>query len=198
MRVLILVLVSFLSSPSLFAIGHPETVLEHIRKREQIGIARHQIRSDDHLIKVKRVQLDASLAARVTSETYVTDRSRSIEKFPCSKCHNGNPLVVSKTKRAHWNIELFHAPIEVMACDTCHLQKNPGELHSLRGKPIAIEHSYQLCAQCHSKQFQDWLGGAHGKRVGGWAPPRVISSCTECHNPHDPKLKKRWPAVRMR
>ena len=39
----------------------------------------------------------------------------------------------------------------------------------------------------------DWAGGAHGKRLAGWAPPRVSKTCVECHNPHQPQWDKRAP-----
>jgi cytochrome c553 len=60
---------------------------------------------------------------------------------------------------------------------------------------VSFDHSYQVCAQCHSRQASDWASGAHGKRAGGWAPPRVIYACAQCHNPHSPRWDTRWPAV---
>ena len=67
-------------------------------------------------------------------------------------------------------------------------------LRTLNGQAVAFDHAYQVCAQCHSSQAKDWAGGAHGKRLGGWAPPRVVASCTACHDPHRPALDKRWPS----
>lgn len=129
----------------------------------------------------------------------VAARSGAIERFPCSRCHSV-PLAQMKRaapgqKAAHWEISLQHAPAGVMSCDTCHQGQPADSLHTLRGLPVAFDHSYQLCAQCHSRQAKDWAGGAHGKRLGGWAPPRVVASCTSCHNPHAPQLKSRWPAI---
>jgi hypothetical protein len=96
--------------------------------------------------------------------------------------------------RAHWNVELKHAGEEVMACATCHLEGDTNQLRTLTNKPVSLDASYQVCAQCHSKQASDWAGGAHGKRVGGWAPPRVAKTCAECHNPHKPEWDQRFPA----
>lgn len=127
-------------------------------------------------------------------------RTSHIERFPCSRCHD-RPLAQLRVaaagrKAAHWEIELRHASPGVMSCDSCHdLSGRADSLHSLRGETISFDHSYQLCAQCHSRQFSDWKGGAHGKRLGGWAPPRVVQNCTGCHNPHAPRLHTRWPSV---
>jgi hypothetical protein len=100
---------------------------------------------------------------------YIAARMAELRRFPCRECHT-EPLERLKArkrteKNAHWEIELRHAGEQTMACATCHAGGN-----------------------------MDWTGGAHGKRLGGWAPPRVISNCTACHNPHQPKLEKRWPS----
>jgi hypothetical protein len=127
-------------------------------------------------------------------------RAAKIERFPCSRCHDRPveqmKLAAKGRKAAHWEIELKHAPAGVMSCESCHnLNADTDSLHTLRGDAVAFDHSYQLCAQCHSRQLADWKGGAHGKRLGGWAPPRVVQSCTGCHNPHEPHFKSRWPSV---
>ena len=67
-------------------------------------------------------------------------------------------------------------------------------LNTLTGKSIDFNSSYKLCSQCHSSQFEDWKGGAHGKRIGGWAPPRASLTCVNCHNPHSPSFETRWPS----
>jgi hypothetical protein len=137
----------------------------------------------------------------VTGENFETAaRSTLIARFPCSRCHD-RPVVRMKVaaagkKAAHWEVALAHAPAGVMSCESCHnLTAETDSLHSLRGEAIPFDHSYRLCAQCHSRQSADWKGGAHGKRLGGWAPPRVVQNCTGCHDPHAPKLRSRWPAV---
>ncbi|HYI97881.1 MAG TPA: multiheme c-type cytochrome [Bryobacteraceae bacterium] len=132
---------------------------------------------------------------------YVLARTEKIEKLPCDRCHS-EPLAtlvkrqVSEPRRAHWSVELKHAKESVMTCATCHGQEKMTELKTLNGASVAFDHSYQICAQCHSKQVEDWSGGAHGKRAGGWAPPRVVFNCAECHDPHQPALAERWPAQR--
>jgi hypothetical protein len=130
------------------------------------------------------------------SSTFVRPRSPHLSLYPCATCHN-RPLEAMKStpKRAHWNVPTEHATKSVMSCTTCHASDNLNALRSLGGELISFDSSYDLCAQCHAPQHKDWLGGAHGKRLGGWTPPRVVALCVECHNPHRPRLDKRWPAI---
>jgi hypothetical protein len=129
----------------------------------------------------------------------VLARETQLAKAPCGNCH---ALPVSELDRkrpanqplAHWAVTLRHAPENVMTCATCHAGDTPGQLRLLGGAGVSIDHAYQVCAQCHSTQAADWAGGAHGKRAGGWAPPRISFNCTECHNPHQPAFAPRWPS----
>ena len=98
------------------------------------------------------------------------------------------------SKNKNRAVTMQHAAAPVMSCATCHQRDSPTLLHTLSGQTVAIDHAYQMCAQCHATQAAVWAGGAHGKRAGGWAPPRVRYNCTECHNPHRPKFESRWPA----
>jgi 5-methylcytosine-specific restriction endonuclease McrA len=130
---------------------------------------------------------------------FVVARTPAIQTYPCSTCHTvpiermrgsaGSP------KRAHWDVTLRHAPPAVMRCGTCHTPDTPGTLHMLERTKVDLDHSYQVCAQCHARPADDWASGAHGKRVGGWAPPRVVLACSQCHDPHQPRWDTRWPAV---
>lgn len=141
----------------------------------------------------------------ITSVNGVAARTPHLQRYPCARCHDRSPealkqaaLIKQGKKAAHWEIKLQHAPEGTLGCTSCHQldkQKDVNQLHSLRGEPIAFDASYSVCAQCHSRQAKDWTGGAHGKRLGGWAPPRVRQACTGCHNPHNPKLATRWPAL---
>lgn len=128
---------------------------------------------------------------------FVITREDKIEKFACTKCHErsgAKPVAATRDgKAAHWAVSLKHAPSDVMNCKTCHDSQDMDHLRKLGSGSIRFNNSYQLCAQCHFQQAKDWAGGAHGKRVGGWAPPRVIQNCASCHNPHSPQLEKRWP-----
>ena len=130
---------------------------------------------------------------------FVLARTPVMEKYPCSTCHTV-PLErmrgpANSARRAHWSVKLEHAPATVMSCATCHAPDAPDNLRTLEKSPVDYDHSYQVCAQCHSRQAADWASGAHGKRAGGWAPPRVVFACAQCHNPHAPRWDTRWPAV---
>ncbi len=129
----------------------------------------------------------------------VLARRPRMQRTPCASCHTV-PLASMKWSgadgraRAHWAVTLMHARQDVMGCATCHEPQKLDQLRTLNGRAVAFDHAYQVCAQCHATQGADWVGGAHGKRAGGWAPPRVVYNCTECHNPHQPSIPTRWPA----
>lgn len=130
-------------------------------------------------------------------EFLIPERKSQIASFNCTECHT-KPIPQLKQeqvgeKAAHWNIKLEHAGLETMNCATCHTSNNMDNLHSLTNSEIDFNYSYKLCSQCHQKEFKDWKGGAHGKQLGGWAPPRVSNTCVNCHNPHKPQFEKRWP-----
>jgi len=128
----------------------------------------------------------------------IPERKSQISSYNCVECHT-EPLRVLKQKQAdkkaaHWDIKLNHANPETMNCTTCHTSNDMGNLHSLTSSTIDFNYSHKLCSQCHQKEFKDWKGGAHGKQLGGWSPPRLSNTCVNCHNPHTPQFEKRWPA----
>jgi len=130
-------------------------------------------------------------------EFLIPERKSQITSYNCTECHT-QPIEKLKQnqvgeKAAHWNIKLAHAGVEIMNCATCHSDGNMDNLHSLTNSEIDFNYSYKLCSQCHQKEFKDWKGGAHGKQLGGWAPPRLSNTCVNCHNPHKPAFEKRWP-----
>lgn len=124
-------------------------------------------------------------------------RKEKIERFKCSQCHNNKPVTVAHAaKTAHGAIVLKHGDKEKqLSCFTCHNREDRDLLTTEAGELVDMDHSYELCGQCHFRQKKDWVGGAHGKRVGYWAGKRVVKSCTACHNPHAPRFQKRWPAT---
>lgn len=139
----------------------------------------------------------------------VATRTDKIRKFPCAECHtsslpsrSGDPFDPRDTsgtgkRKAHWDVAIHHAPAQTMDCRTCHDPAAAMGLRTLRGEPVAYDHSYKLCMQCHFQEARDWSGGAHGKRLGGWAGERVVQNCTGCHNPHQPAFPTRMPSVEM-
>ncbi|MDO6471765.1 multiheme c-type cytochrome [Maribacter sp. 1_MG-2023] len=125
----------------------------------------------------------------------IPERKSQIKSFACIECHSKplSEMAGTDIQKAHWDIKLSHANGDAMNCATCHNGSNMNNLNSLTGKDIDFNLSYKICSQCHSNQFEDWKGGAHGKKVAGWAPPRASNTCVNCHNPHSPSFEKRWP-----
>ena len=126
----------------------------------------------------------------------IPNRIDEIKSFKCTECHT-KPLAKMQTKdikKAHWNIKLDHADVNTMNCITCHNGNNMDNLKSITGHNIDFNKSYKLCSQCHQKQYKDWTGGAHGKRLESWATPRASMTCVNCHNPHSPSFETKWPA----
>lgn len=180
--------------------GHHEEEVHHLSLADVVKIVKeepaHQLSSDKHVEDLKKMLAD--VPGRDTF--YIAERAHLITSFPCSSCHTESLSELQKgaaagEKKAHWNVELKHAGIEAMDCATCHnTNGDMDKLVTLTGKSIHINESYKQCAQCHSTQYKDWVGGSHGKRLGSWAQPRVINNCTSCHNPHSLAFEPRWPA----
>ncbi|MEJ2156856.1 MAG: cytochrome c3 family protein [Desulfobacteraceae bacterium] len=124
-------------------------------------------------------------------------RKDKIARFKCSQCHNDKPVTVHQAAEiAHGRVVLDHGSTEKpLDCYTCHDREDRDQLVTEGGQRVDMDHSYQLCGQCHFRQKKDWVGGAHGKRIGYWAGARVVKTCASCHDPHSPHFKKRWPVT---
>ncbi len=166
-----------------------------IRQQGANTVEYERISSDPFTLTLEKV---AVTNAENDTLFFIPDRTGQLVAFPCNKCHTKalsrmvtrDPLA----KKAHWDIRLNHVTGEELACTTCHSRDNVEYLTLINNKQIDYNKSQQVCAQCHATQNKDWLGGAHGKTLGGWAPPRVSATCVNCHNPHTPALEARWPA----
>ncbi len=126
----------------------------------------------------------------------IPERKGQLKSYACIECHTQpvTQMYSESGQKAHWDIKLNHANGDAMNCTTCHNGNDMNNLKSLTGTRIDFNSSYKVCAQCHANQFEDWKGGAHGKKVAGWAPPRASMTCVNCHNPHSPGFESRWPA----
>ena len=152
-------------------------------------------------------QVDAALSLSVKSvrvtERYqggrfwTETRKDKMQRYSCSQCHNNKPVSVTRAaEMAHGEIVLNHgSEARPLSCYTCHNKEERDFLVTEQGTKIDMDHSYQMCGQCHFRQKKDWVGGAHGKRISHWAGQRVVKNCTGCHDPHSPRFKKRWPAI---
>ncbi len=136
-----------------------------------------------------------------TRSFFITHRTPHIKRYPCGGCHDGS-MKKSKTstrfRSTHGDIALKHASQGVLQCKSCHYDKDMNKLRTPAGAVLSMNKSYLLCASCHTRQANDWAGGAHGKRTKFWAGTRVVRTCTGCHNPHKPLFGKRWPKTHYR
>ncbi|MEX2531106.1 MAG: hypothetical protein WD960_10070 [Gemmatimonadota bacterium] len=130
-------------------------------------------------------QRNFSLQARLSGRTLV--------QYPCTSCHEGVVEMADRVEDAHRNIQPLHPSSTGAACSTCHLRDSVQRLSIAAGGSTTMDHSYQLCAQCHFSTLESWAGGGHGKRFEGWAGRRVVMNCTDCHDPHNPALEPRNP-----
>lgn len=175
-------------------VEHLHHLIDKIARANNDSI-NYAVSSLDHIGDIELVEVET-----ISGKSFmVPDRISQIESYSCLNCHDRSIEALAKSelkdyKKSHWDISLNHASNETMDCFTCHDSNNLNQLVSITDKPISLNRSYNLCGQCHSEQKKDWHGGAHGKRLGGWAPPRVSMTCVNCHNPHDPGFKSRWPS----
>ena len=145
-------------------------------------------------LAVKSVQVTEKYqGGRFRTET----RKDKLQRFSCSQCHNNKPVTVRRAAEvAHGAIVLNHGSQDrPLSCYTCHKKDERDFLVTEQGMQVDMDHSYQMCGQCHFREKKDWVGGAHGKRISYWAGQRVGKNCTACHDPHSPLFKKRWPAT---
>ena len=168
-----------------------ESILDKIRESEEN--IDYPVSSETHIGSMKLVRADYDL----DNEIFIPERTSILKGYPCNSCHTESIPKLKEgydIQKAHWNINVMHAPSNTMNCTTCHNESNLNNLHSITSSEISFNQSYKLCAQCHSTQYNDWVGGAHGKKLGGWAPPTIKNNCVNCHNPHKPAFEPRWPA----
>lgn len=160
----------------------------------------HGLSSAQRLVGLSRVEAQGAYAGGFQ----VAARRAKIQRYPCRECHDRalariKAAIPVKLRGTHREIKRAHAPKSTLSCLACHADSEG--MNSLRladGTVVGFDHSYRVCAQCHFQQARAWAGGGHGKRLGGWAPPRVVENCAACHNPHDPlrpASAPRWPAL---
>lgn len=138
---------------------------------------------------------DAHLHRQIGMRTFdlpLRRPARTLSQYPCVTCHQGTTQTPGAAP-AHGNIEARHPQYASGACPTCHVAGAVDHLTLPGGASTTLDHSYQLCAQCHFSQVNSWAAGAHGKRLVAWGGRRVVMSCADCHDPHRPGLEPRLP-----
>lgn len=173
--------------------SEPDGVMETIRN------AKTAVDTEKHLQMALPVpEKTVWVKSGYQKERFKTEtRKEKIERYTCSRCHNNKSVnVTGAAKMAHGDIVLDHGgDRRPLSCLTCHKKDERDYLENEKGQRVDMDHSYQVCGQCHFRQSKDWAGGAHGKRVAFWTGTRVVKNCTSCHDAHSPRFKKRWPVT---
>ncbi|MCP4483317.1 MAG: cytochrome C [Flavobacteriaceae bacterium] len=186
--------ISFLITLAVISCKHNEGDYHGIHERitkESENFKGTTISSDAYINEIKTIEITEG------DHTFlIPERKSQIKSYACSDCHTVSLSELKdrkNIKKAHWDINLNHANEKIMNCATCHNGSAMDHLKSLTNTKIDFNKSYVVCSQCHTKQFKDWKGGAHGKRIASWAPPRLSNTCVNCHNPHDPHFETKFP-----
>ena len=117
-----------------------------------------------------------------------------IPMFPCSDCHKKLEINYTprKLKEKHADLIVDHGN-ERFWCTACHDGKGMDFLASKDGRRIDMDHGYLHCGECHFESHKDWEYGVHGLRIGMWQGTRVLRTCTECHDAHQPQIALETP-----
>ena len=117
----------------------------------------------------------------------------------CSTCHMTrvpkleNGLEGRMPAEFHQGLIYNHG---AQSCVSCHNSANYDTLKRADGRQISFPEAQELCSQCHGPQARDYAAGAHGGMQGSWdlkKGGRVRNTCTDCHDPHSPKLVQLKP-----
>ncbi len=129
-------------------------------------------------------------ASTAPPRVVVDDQRARLAQYPCDSCHANiaSPTAAAKQVKRHLDISPKHfAGAE--QCRHCHNPSQVDQLRLLDGTTVPLNRVDRACGQCHSRQAEDWLTGAHGKAVGSWNQTRYRYTCTNCHDPHSPRLE---------
>jgi len=186
--------ISFFIAMTLFSCKKDKDDYHSVLERIEVESKEYQgtsITSDPYITEINTIEITEG------NHTFlIPERKSQIKSFSCLECHTKSLKELEdgrSGKKAHWDIKMVHANEQTMNCATCHNGNDMDNLKSLTNTAIDFNNSYNLCSQCHTKEFGDWKGGAHGKRIASWAPPRLSNTCVNCHDPHNPHFETRYP-----
>lgn len=117
----------------------------------------------------------------------------TLDLLACLKCHKGLKINTKRRTLTGTHIDfVFDHPgfnSENRWCYSCHYTKALDSLRLETGKILSYQKAYELCFECHIKNYTFWAVGIHGRRTGKWNGEKQYLSCVYCHNPHSPKYK---------
>lgn len=121
----------------------------------------------------------------------------------CTTCHATRPPdpEPGRTKSlADFHTEIvFDHGASALSCLSCHDPDDYDSLRSADGRRIEFSDVMQMCAQCHGRQHDSYVHGAHGGMNGYWdlsRGPRTRRTCTDCHDPHAPAFPSMQPTFK--
>ncbi len=121
----------------------------------------------------------------------------------CSTCHTIREP--NRENRSTEHLDEFHQDLAFahgqLSCLSCHNESDYDTLRLADGAEVPYERTITLCGQCHGTQYRDYQHGAHGGMTGYWditKGPRVRNTCTDCHDPHAPKMPHMIPTFKPR
>ncbi|HRP62273.1 MAG TPA: cytochrome c3 family protein [Phycisphaerales bacterium] len=121
----------------------------------------------------------------------------------CMSCHTTqapNFATRSGDELLHFHQGL-HFAHGGLSCLSCHNPENYNTLRLADGSTLEYPNVMNLCAQCHTKQANDYAHGAHGGMNGYWdlsRGPRTRLNCIDCHDPHAPAFPHMRPTFKPR
>ncbi len=135
--------------------------------------------------------------------TGLDDVHGSAVTVSCSTCHatrEPNPAnkVGSDLNEFHGSLSISHGSL---SCLSCHNSNDYDALKLADGSRVEFTNVMTLCAQCHSRQMQDFEHGVHGGMNGYWDLNRgaqTKNNCVDCHQPHAPQFPKMVPTFKPR
>ncbi len=116
----------------------------------------------------------------------------------CKDCHQMFPPRDDPPRALlqHSDVVLNHGINK--QCRNCHDTKDRNRLVLRGSEMIGYNDVEVLCAKCHGPTYRDWQHGAHGRTNGYWDASRGVARrlrCTECHDPHNPRVPAMDPVV---
>ena len=135
---------------------------------------------------------------RNAPEFKVLSRKDKMFFYPCDQCHASmEPNDAIRELNVMHVGDLEHGSGRIW-CLSCHDLENRNFLKTLLDEPLDFDDANLVCSGCHASRHEDWVFGAHGKRLNNWQGERIQYDCADCHDPHKPAIPVRAPMAAPR